>query len=112
MSALRDLTLEERTSMTATNDASDLAPVPLDPRTARLVAAFRDALVRMRDGEELTPEDLNVAAEVLQLVQATTDASLAATVMPWFREVFQGRQDGSAPAPSRRVPKLPEPRWW
>ncbi|BBC29070.1 hypothetical protein SGFS_003610 [Streptomyces graminofaciens] len=98
--------------MNATNDPSSTVPVPLDPHAARLVAAFRDALVRMRDGEELTTEDLNVANELVQLVQATTDASLAATVMPWFREVFQGRQDGSAPAPSRRVPKSPEPRWW
>lgn len=98
--------------MNTTNDPSTTAPVPLDPHAARLVAAFKDALVRMRDGEELTTEDLNVASELVQLVQSTTDASLAATVMPWFSEVSQHRQNTSAPAPSRSVPKSPEPRWW
>ncbi|MFJ1808355.1 MULTISPECIES: hypothetical protein [unclassified Streptomyces] len=68
--------------MTATNDPSYLSPIPLGPHAARLVAAFRDALVRMRGGEELTIEDLDVADELLQSVQATTDTSLAATVMP------------------------------
>jgi hypothetical protein len=92
--------------------ATEVAPVALDPHAARLVAAFRDAPVRMRDGEELTVEDLNVAKELPQLVQATNDASLAATVMPWFSEVFQGRRAPSIPAPSRHVPKSPEPRWW
>ncbi|MCZ0999521.1 hypothetical protein O1M63_17690 [Streptomyces mirabilis] len=98
--------------MNTINDPSSTVPVPLDPHTARLVAAFKDALVRMRDGEELSTEDLNVASELVQLVQTTTDASLAATVMPWFSEVFQGRQNASAPAPSHRVPKSPEPLWW
>ncbi|MDQ0954509.1 hypothetical protein QFZ24_008432 [Streptomyces phaeochromogenes] len=58
--------------------ATEVAPVALDPHAARLVAASRDAPVRMRDGEELTVEDLNVAKELPQLVQATNDASLAA----------------------------------
>lgn len=98
--------------MNTTNTPSSTAPVPLDPHAARLVAAFKDALVRMRDGEELTTEDLNVANELVQLVQTTADASLAATVMPWFSEVFQGHQNASAPTPSQRVPKSPEPRWW
>lgn len=92
--------------------ATEATPAPLDPHAARLVAAFRDAPVRMRDGEDLTVEDPNMANELLQLVQATTDASLAATVMPWFSEVFQGRRAPSTPAPSRHVPKSPEPRWW
>ncbi|MGW3451578.1 hypothetical protein [Streptomyces sp. NPDC001076] len=95
--------------MTATNNPSNIPPVPLDPHTARLVAAFKDALVRMRDGEELTAEDLSVATELLQLVQANPDASLAATVMPWFKEVFQGHQAPSASAPGRHVPRSPEP---
>ncbi|MFD7608114.1 hypothetical protein ACFWAN_48505 [Streptomyces mirabilis] len=98
--------------MNSTDDPSSIVPVPLAPHAARLVAAFQDALIRMRDGEELTTEDLNVANELVQLVQTTTDASLAATVMPWFVEVFQGPQNTSAAASGRIAPKSSEPRWW
>ncbi|MFF4357640.1 hypothetical protein [Streptomyces sp. NPDC001604] len=99
-------------------------PDPSHTDAARLVEAFRDALVRMRDGENLTADDLDVATDLLQMVQTPGGTTLAAAVMPQFTEVFQGRQDGSTPseqsalpptsdpAPHRCVLKNPEPRWW
>ncbi|MFE9453983.1 hypothetical protein [Streptomyces sp. NPDC006739] len=104
--------------MTATPDPSNIDPQSSDPRTARLVEAFRDALVRMRDGQDLSADDLDVAADLLQMVQTPGGATLAAAVMPQFRDVFQGRRDSSdssapsGPAPCHCVPKSPEPRWW
>ncbi|MGP4084933.1 hypothetical protein [Streptomyces sp. KR55] len=117
--------------MTSTTDPSYNDPELFDPRAAHIVEAFRDALVRMRDGEELTIEDLNTATDLLQMVQATTGASLAAAVMPLFKEVFQSGRDGYTPyggstvTPTHPVPHAsataarcpydgtnPEPRWW
>ncbi|WP_128434875.1 hypothetical protein [Streptomyces cyaneus] len=118
--------------MTATNDPSHIDPLSLDPRAAHLAEAFRGALVRMRDGEKLTTGDLDVAADLLQMVQAANGISLAATVMPMFKEVFQDRRDDSIPSEESTVPpstspapsasatpaacncvrKSPEPRWW
>ncbi|WP_432194350.1 hypothetical protein [Streptomyces sp. bgisy027] len=110
--------------MTATNHPSGLDPLSSDPRAAHLVEAFKDALVRMRDGQDLTAKDLEVATDLLQIVQAPAGTSLAAAVMPLFREVFQGRQDGSTaseesaapltsgPATLISVLRSPEPRWW
>ncbi|MFD7408525.1 hypothetical protein ACFV7R_39110 [Streptomyces sp. NPDC059866] len=116
--------------MTSTTDPSYNDPELFDPRAAHIVEAFRDALVRMRDGEELTVEDLDAATDLLQLVQATTGASLAAAVMPLFKEVFQSGWDGYTPDEGSTVPPThpvphasataarypyngtnPEPRW-
>ncbi|MFF7702818.1 hypothetical protein [Streptomyces lydicus] len=83
--------------MTATTNSSSSAPVLHDPRAAQAVEAFRDALLRMRDGEELTTQDLDKITNLLQMVQAPTGASLAAEAMPHFREVFHG-VGSSAPA--------------
>ncbi|MFE3032986.1 hypothetical protein ACFXKY_15245 [Streptomyces canus] len=110
--------------MTTTPNPPNTDPLSSDPRAARLVEEFRDALVRMRDGEDLTADDLAVAGDLLQMVQTPTGTALAAAVMPQFREVFQGRRDDSAPSEESTVPatsipapchcvlKNPEPRWW
>ncbi|MFE3032996.1 hypothetical protein ACFXKY_15300 [Streptomyces canus] len=78
----------------------------------------------MRDGEDLTADDLDVATDLLRMVQTPGGTTLAAAVMPQFTEVFQGRRDGSTPseesvvpptsgpALSHCVPKSPETRWW
>ncbi|MER6085931.1 hypothetical protein [Streptomyces sp. NPDC001833] len=103
--------------MTTATDPSDIDPsdidsMSFDPYSARLVEAFRDALVRMRDGEELTIEDLDTAAELLQTVQAADDDSLAAEVMPLFTEVFRGDRTGThrpAPATSPSHPTHTDP---
>ncbi|MGW7244192.1 hypothetical protein [Streptomyces sp. NPDC054804] len=57
--------------MTTATGLSDIDSMSFDPYSARLVGAFRDALVRMRDGEDLTVEDLDTAADLLRIVQAT-----------------------------------------
>ncbi|MBK3568195.1 MULTISPECIES: hypothetical protein [unclassified Streptomyces] len=44
--------------MTTATDPSDIDSMPFDPHSARLVEAFRGALIRMRDGEDLTVVDL------------------------------------------------------
>jgi hypothetical protein len=110
--------------MTTATHLSDIDSMSFDLHAARLAEAFRDALVRMRDGEDLTVEDLDTAAGLLQMVQATKGESLAAGVMPLFREVFQGGRDGgtslgeptvplaSSLATGRSVLTKPEPRWW
>ncbi|GCB44518.1 hypothetical protein [Streptomyces sp. NL15-2K] len=90
--------------MTTPTGPWDNDPALSDPRAAHLVEAFRDALVRMREGEELTIQDLTTATDLLQVVQATTGASLAAAVMPLFEEVFQSGRDGSAPDEESTVP--------
>ncbi|MFE2521630.1 hypothetical protein [Streptomyces mirabilis] len=110
--------------MTTATDLSDIDSMSFDPYSARLVEAFRDALVRMREGEDLTVEDLDTAADLLRRVQAAKGDFLAAEVMPLFREVFQGGRDGgtslgeptvpltSSPATCRSVLTIPEPQWW
>jgi hypothetical protein len=117
--------------MTSTTDPSCNDPALFNPGAAHLVEEFRNALVRMRDGEELTVEDLNTATDLLQLVQGTAGASLAAAVMPLFKEVFQSGRNGSTrdeestvppthaaphasatPAPCPYDGPNPEGRWW
>lgn len=110
--------------MTTTPGPSNIGPLSSDPRAAHLVEAFRDALVRMRDGEDLTVDDLDVATDLLRMVQSPTGTTLAAVVMPQFREVFQGRRSRSSPSERSTVPptsgpaphhcvlRNPEPRWW
>ncbi|MFD7478249.1 hypothetical protein ACFV8Z_40620 [Streptomyces sp. NPDC059837] len=110
--------------MTTATELSDIDSMSFDPYLACRVEAFRDALVRMRDGEDLTVEDLDTAADLLQMVQATKGDSLAAEVMPLFREVFHGGRDcgtslgepmvplASSPATCRYVLAEPEPKWW
>ncbi|MFE2943121.1 hypothetical protein ACFXKG_29305 [Streptomyces sp. NPDC059255] len=44
----------------------------------------------MRDGEDLTVEDLNATTELLRMMQETNGTSPAAAAMPLFKEVFQG----------------------
>ncbi|MFE2315908.1 hypothetical protein ACFXC8_22695 [Streptomyces sp. NPDC059441] len=98
--------------MTTATDPSDIDSMSFDPYSARLVEAFRDALVRMRDGEDLTVEDLDTAVDLLQIVQATDGGSLAAEVMPLFTEVFRGDRTGThrpAPATSPSHPTHPDP---
>ncbi|WP_406340533.1 hypothetical protein [Streptomyces sp. NBC_01578] len=87
--------------MTAPTDSSPTT-VSSDPRAEHAVDAFRDALIRMRDGEELTVEDLNTTADLLQMVQAPTGDALAAAAMPHFRDVFHsGRDSGTLSGPAR-----------
>ncbi|MFF7921198.1 hypothetical protein ACFZDP_08535 [Streptomyces mirabilis] len=88
--------------MTTATDQSGIDSMSFDPHSARLVEAFRDALVRMRDGEDLTVEDLDTAAELLQMVQATKGDFPAAEVMPLFREVFQGVGTAAPASESQR----------
>ncbi|MFM9448788.1 hypothetical protein [Streptomyces acidiscabies] len=99
-------------------------PDPSHTDAKRLVEAFRDALVRMRDGDDLTADDLDAATDLLRMVQPPGGTALAAAIMPQFTEVFQGCRDDSipseesavpptsGPASSHCVPKSPEPRWW
>ncbi|WP_262059485.1 hypothetical protein [Streptomyces sp. STR69] len=93
--------------MTTATDPSDIDSLPFDPHSARLVEAFRDALVRMRDGEDLTAEDLDTAADLLLTVQAANGDSLAAEVMPLFRQVFQSAETGSHRPASATSPSHP-----
>lgn len=88
--------------MTTATELSDIDSMSFDPYLARRVEAFRDALVRMRDGEDLTVEDLDTAADLVQMVQAAKGDSLAAEVIPLFREVFQGGRDGGTASESQR----------
>ncbi|GGN44401.1 hypothetical protein [Streptomyces fuscichromogenes] len=98
-------------------------PLSSDRRSAQLAEAFRDALIRMRDGKDLTAEDLDMTTDLLERVQAANGVSLAAAIMPMLKEVFQDGRQGytpeaptvlpaSGPAPMRRVRTPPEPRWW
>ncbi|GGU14889.1 hypothetical protein [Streptomyces coeruleorubidus] len=82
--------------MSRTPDPSNLHPLPSDPRAARLVEAFRDALIRLRHGEDLTVEELT------QMVRTHTGTTPAAAAAP----------PASSPAPCHCVLKNPEPRWW
>ncbi|MEV4364894.1 hypothetical protein [Nonomuraea sp. NPDC049625] len=84
--------------MTTTTDPSYVDPALINPRAVRLVQAFKDALARMRDEEGLTFEDLNVAADLLQRIQAATGVPLALAAMPLYSEIFQGGQDGYTPS--------------
>ncbi|MFE4824341.1 hypothetical protein ACFRFU_50010 [Streptomyces sp. NPDC056704] len=95
--------------MTTATDLPDIDSMSFDPHSARLVEAFRDALVRMRDGEDLTVEDLDTAADLLRMVQAAKGDSLAAGVMPLLREVFQGGRDGGPASESQG--SLSRPAW-
>ncbi|MET9090047.1 hypothetical protein ABZX77_50785 [Streptomyces sp. NPDC004237] len=90
--------------MPTSNNPSHIAGAPLDPRVARPVEAFRDALVRMRDGEDLTVEDLDTAIDLLRMVETPTGAALAATVMPLFQDVFQANRDYSTRSEESGVP--------
>lgn len=52
----------------------------------------------MRDGQELTAEDLNTATDLLRIVQTPSGDTLAAAAMPHFRDVFhQDRDSGTLP---------------
>ncbi|NEB00422.1 hypothetical protein [Streptomyces sp. SID13726] len=82
--------------MTPTTDASETLPASSDPRAAGAVAAFRGALIRMRDGQELTVDDLDTTVDLLRMVQAPAGESLAAAAMPQFREVFHAGHDSAA----------------
>jgi len=98
--------------MTRATNPSDIDSTSFDPDSARLVEAFRGALVRMRDGEDLTVEDLDTTAGLLMAVQAANGDSLAVEVMPLFREVFQGDRTGTrrpTPAPSPSHVTAPDP---
>ncbi|MFE4752980.1 hypothetical protein ACFRIB_22320 [Streptomyces mirabilis] len=95
--------------MTTATDLPDIDSMSFDPHSARLVEAFRGALVRMRDGEDLTVEDLDTAADLLRMVQAANGDSLAAGVMPLLREVFQGGRDGGPASESQG--SLSRPAW-
>jgi catechol 1,2-dioxygenase len=86
--------------MNSPSETFSIDPISINPRAARLVEAFKDALIRMRDGEELTSEDLNTTTELLEMVQAPTGAHLAAAAMPLFSEVFQNGRDGISPDPT------------
>ncbi|MER5345122.1 hypothetical protein ABT030_33440 [Streptomyces mirabilis] len=87
--------------MTTATDLPDIDSMSFDPHSARLVEAFRGALVRMRDGEDLTVEDLDTAADLLRMVQAAKGDSLAAGVMPLLTEVFPGPASESQGSLSR-----------
>ncbi|MEU6379350.1 hypothetical protein [Streptomyces sp. NPDC046909] len=84
--------------MTTTTDPSYVDLTLINPRAVRLVAAFKQALARLRDEEGLTFDDLNTAADLLQRVQAATGAPLGLVAMPLFSEVFQGDRDGYTPS--------------
>jgi catechol 1,2-dioxygenase len=66
----------------------------INPRTVRLVEAFKGALARMRDEHGLTFDDLNTVTTLLQQLQNATGAPLSLCAMPLFSEVFQGGGNG------------------
>ncbi|MPY48830.1 dioxygenase family protein [Streptomyces acidicola] len=84
--------------MTTTTDPSYVDPALINPRAVRLVAAFKDALARMRDEEGLTFDDLNAAATLIQKIHTATGVPLALAAMPLYSEVFQGGRDGYTPS--------------
>ena len=49
-----------------------IAPDRINPRTVRLVEAFKDALARMRDEHGLTFDDLNTVTTLLQQLHDAT----------------------------------------
>jgi len=66
----------------------------INPRAVRLVKAFKDALVRMRDEHGFTFEDLSAAATLLQRLHDATGAPLAMFAIPVFSETFQSGGHG------------------
>ncbi|WP_052745394.1 hypothetical protein [Streptomyces sp. WM6386] len=84
--------------MTTITDPSYVDPALINPRAVRLVAAFKDALARLRDEEGLTFDDLNAVTDVLQQMQRATGVPLATVAMPLYSELFQGGQDGYTPS--------------
>ncbi|WP_217235524.1 hypothetical protein [Streptomyces sp. AC555_RSS877] len=84
--------------MTTITDPSYVDPALINPRAVRLVEAFKDALIRLRDEEGLPYDDLNAAADVLQKIQAVTGAPLALMAMPLYSELFQDGRDGYTPS--------------
>ncbi len=84
--------------MTTHADPSYVDPTMINPRAVRLVEAFKQALMRLRDEEGLTFGDLKTAADLLQRIQTATGAPLALVAMPLYSELFQGGQDGYTPS--------------
>ncbi|WP_406340513.1 hypothetical protein [Streptomyces sp. NBC_01578] len=84
--------------MTTHTDPSYVDPSSFNPRAIRLVEAFKQALMRLRDEEGLTFDDIKAAADLLQRVQTATSAPLALVAMPLYSELFQGGQDGYTPS--------------
>ncbi|MGY4907816.1 dioxygenase family protein [Streptomyces sp. 900116325] len=84
--------------MTTHAEPSYVDPSSINPRAVRLVEAFKQALMRLRDEEGLTFDDIKAAADLLQRVQTATNAPLALVAMPLYSELFQGGQDGYTPS--------------
>jgi len=81
--------------MIRATEPSDLDPMSLAPLSARHVEVLRDALIRMRDGEDLASGDLDAATELLRKVQTSNGDPLAAELMPLFTEVIHGDDAGT-----------------
>ncbi|MGW2049888.1 hypothetical protein ACWCPF_32595 [Streptomyces sp. NPDC001858] len=92
--------------MATTTDPSCVDLALVNPRAVRLVAAFKDALARMRDEEGLTFDDLNAAAPLIQKIHTVTGVPLALAAMPLYREVFRGRPRRLHPLRGRQQPHL------
>ncbi|MGX1675580.1 dioxygenase family protein [Streptomyces sp. NPDC055400] len=92
--------------MTSAIDPSYVDPARINLRAVRLVEAFKAALIRLRDEEGLTFEDLNAVTNLLQKVQHATGAPLALVAMPLYSELFQGGQDGYTPADDVESPTV------
>ena len=81
---------------TATTPApwATVDPALINPRAVRLVDAFKNALVRLRDEEGLTFADVQTAATLLQQLQESSGAPLWLSALPLFSETFRGGGDG------------------
>lgn len=84
--------------MTTLTDPSYVDPALINPRAVRLVEAFKNALVGMRDEEGLAFDDLNAVTDLLQRIHTATGAPLALVAMPLYSELFQGGRDGYTPS--------------
>ncbi|MDQ0029048.1 hypothetical protein [Arthrobacter bambusae] len=60
-------------------------PKLINPRAKRLVKTFKDAMIRMRDEDGLTIEDLDKTASVLMRVQQATGVPLSLAAMHVLR---------------------------
>ncbi|MFB7755691.1 LLM class flavin-dependent oxidoreductase [Streptomyces sp. NPDC056121] len=72
----------EYDAMTTHADPSYVDPAMINPRAQRLVEAFKQALIRLRDEEGLTFDDIKTLTDLLQRVQTATGAHLSLVAMP------------------------------
>jgi catechol 1,2-dioxygenase len=81
----------------ASDPPATVDPALINPRAVRLVEAFKDAVIRMRDEHGLTFDDLDIAATLLQQVHEVTGTKLSFCVLPLFSEILRAGDAGYTP---------------